>query len=214
MKTYTLPLIALAFGAGVLVADQASQTSQSTTSQGGTTTATASGSAQVGGSASSSSSGQGRTSTAGSGGGQRWSVTRPTHVAIYSPNPVGNNASVASASIWQDQARYFQLLGNQGKLLYAGPWRAGGGALLILNCESDQEAQNLVDEDPVVKSLMFVANVKGWSVSYIGPWVVSPEPGARGGPTDSTSGGSSGSSTGKGSGGSSTSSSQSGGGQD
>jgi uncharacterized protein YciI len=132
-------------------------------------------------------------------------------VAIYSPNPVGNNTGVASASIWKDQARYFQLLGNQGKLLYAGPWRAGGGALLILNCESDQEAQNLVDEDPVVKSLMFVANVKGWNVNYIGPWVASPQPGNAGGAPGATGGGGSGSSTGKGGGGSSTSSTKSGG---
>lgn len=203
---FSVPLLVLAIG-GLTIAQQttSSSTSQST---GGSASASSSASsrAQAGGGqgASARAGGSQTGSGAASSNGERMKVTRPTHVIVYSPNPVaqGNSSSTVSQSVWEDQKKYYEMLGMQGKLLYAGPWRDMPGALLIVCCQNDQEAQNIADEDPAVKSTLFVGNVKAWNVTYIGPFVVQPD----------RSGGTSGASTGRGGGAVNSSGSQSGGG--
>ncbi len=191
MKGLTLPLVAVAFAVGFTAAQQQTQTSQSTsqTSQGNASaSSSASSSARSGGRQSASSAKGGN--AAATGGSQKWTITRPTHAILYSPNPVGANTGLTvSPSLWEDQKKYYEMLGKEGKLLYAGPWREGAGAMLIVHCESDQDAQNIADEDPVVKSLMYVGNVRAWNVTYIGPWVVVPEKASQSSGTATRSGG-------------------------
>ncbi len=181
MKGLTLPLLALTFVAGFTVAQQQTQQSQSA-SQGNATS-----------SASSSAPSAGQQGATVSKAASKWTVAKPTHAIFYSPNPVGagNTAATISPSLWDDQKKYFELLGKEGKLLYAGPYRDGVGAMLILNCENDQAAQLIADEDPVVKSMLYVAHVRAWNVTYIGPWVVMPDKSqqTQGGATTTRSGG-------------------------
>lgn len=187
----SVPLLILAIG-GLTIAQQTS--SSSSRSQTGNSSASSSSSsrAQAGGSqAASARAGGGQAGTGSANStGQKLKVTRPTHVIVYSPNPVGsgNSRSTVSQSLWDDQKRYYELLGQDGKLLYAGPWRDSNGALLIVNCASDQDAQNIADEDPVVKATLYVANVKAWNVTYIGPWVVQPDRSSGGGQTSPSGG--------------------------
>jgi uncharacterized protein YciI len=184
MKVLTLPLLAVAFAAGYTIAQngQTTQQSQSTSqsSQGtASSSSSASSSARAGGQQAASAANRGGAGQTAAGQGQaaKWKIARPTHAVFYAPNPVGagNSATTISPSLWEDQKKYYELLGKQGKLLYAGPWRDGNGAMIILNCESDQEAQGIADEDPVVKSLLYVGNIRAWNVTYIGPWVAVPD---------------------------------------
>lgn len=94
-------------------------------------------------------------------------ITRPTHVIVYSPNPLGSPAN-ASRAIWSDQSVYWKRQEERGKLLYSGPWIDGQGALMVLNCENDADAQDIADQDPVVKVNLFLAHVRGWNVSLVG----------------------------------------------
>lgn len=70
---------------------------------------------------------------------------------------------------------YWKRQEEQGKLLYAGPWRDGPGALMVLNCANDGEAQDIADQDPVVKANLYVAQVRGWNVTMVGRGVIQTE---------------------------------------
>ena len=188
----SVPLLVLAIG-GLTIAQQTSTSTSQSQSGGSSASSGSSSRAQAGGSQGASARSGG--SQAGSGSanssGTKFKITRPTHVIVYSPNPVGggNSASTVSPSLWEDQKRYYEMLGQEGKLLYAGPWRDEKGALLIVCCQSDQDAQNIADEDPAVKATLYVGNVKAWNVTYIGPWVVQPDRSNGGGQASKSSGG-------------------------
>lgn len=98
------------------------------------------------------------------------SIARPTHVIVYSTNPTGS-LSTASAAIWADQAVYWKRQEERGKLLYAGPMTPDG-ALMVLKCANNFEAQDIADQDPVVKANLFLAHARPWSVSMIGRGVI------------------------------------------
>jgi uncharacterized protein YciI len=98
-------------------------------------------------------------------------ITRPTHVIVYAPNPIGS-PNTASRAIWEDQSVYWRRQEERGKLLYSGPWTSGPGGMMVLNCENDAEAQDIADQDPVVKANLFLAQVRGWNVSQVGRGVL------------------------------------------
>jgi len=181
-----LPVLAGALVAGFAFAQtqssQQSSQSSSQTSNGSASSssrASSSASAQAGGSKSASSRAGGSQSGTGSATGGSFQIVRPTHAIFYTPNPVGGSktAGTVSPSLWEDQKKYYEMLGREGTLLYAGPWRDGNGAMLIVNCPNDQQAQNVADEDPVVKSVLYVANVRAWNVTYVGPGIIKAESG-------------------------------------
>lgn len=151
-------------------------TSTSQTSSGqASSSASASSKASAGGSfngfAAGQQSGSGKGSGSGSSSGVK--VTKPTHVIVYSPNPTGNGGG--SREIWEDQTVYWKRQEERGKLLYAGPWRDGPGALMVLNCTNDAEAQDIADQDPVVKANLYIAQVRSWNVTMIGRGVIQLE---------------------------------------
>lgn len=183
--TRTLPALAALVLIGFAVAQTSTSgsTSQST-SNSGSASSSSSSRAQAGASSSTggsfggqfggskSATGTGSGTGSGSGGNANVKVTRPTHVIVYSPNPTGGGGG--SEAIWADQAVYWRKQDERGKLLYAGPWTEGNGALMVLACENDAEAQDIADQDPVVKANLYVAQAKGWNVTMIGRNVVQP----------------------------------------
>lgn len=104
-------------------------------------------------------------------------LTRPTHVIVYSPSPTGS-LSNASRAIWEDQAVYWRRQEERGKLLYAGPLM-GQGAMMVLNCENDADAQDIADQDPVVKANLFVAQARAWNVSLVGRGAIQIDRGSQ-----------------------------------
>lgn len=152
----------------------ASSSSSSRAQAGGSSSAGGSFGGQFGGQfgGSKAASGTGSGTGSGSGSNANVKVTRPTHVIVYSPNPTGGGGG--SEAIWADQAVYWRKLDERGKLLYAGPWTQGKGALMVLVCEDDAEAQDIADQDPVVKANLYLAQARGWSVTMIGRNVVQP----------------------------------------
>lgn len=179
--TRTLPALAALVLIGFAVAQTTTSGSSSqSTSSSGSASSSASSRAQAGGSASAGGSFGGQFSGSksasgggsGSGSGGNVKVTRPTHVIVYSPNPSGGGGG--SQAIWADQAVYWRRQDERGKLLYAGPWTQANGALMVLACEDDAEAQDIADQDPVVKANLYIAQVRGWNVTMIGRNVVQP----------------------------------------
>lgn len=169
-----LPVLAGALVAGFALAqNQTSGSTQTSSSSQGSASSTARAGGSASGSGSKSTSAQAGGSQSGTAGG-KYRITKPTHAIFYSVNPVGGSrtAQTAAASLWADQKKYYEMLDRQGNLLYAGPWADGNGAMLLVRCSSDQEAQTIADEDPVVKTLLYVANVRAWNVTAVGRAVV------------------------------------------
>lgn len=145
--------------------------SSSQASSSASTNSKASAGGSFGGSFSGQQSGSGKGSGSSNSGGVK--ITKPTHVIVYSPNPTGNGGG--SREIWEDQTVYWKRQEERGKLLYAGPWRDGPGAMMVLNCANDAEAQDIADQDPVVKANLYIAQVRGWNVTMIGRGVIQME---------------------------------------
>jgi len=105
-------------------------------------------------------------------------LTRPTHVIVFSPNPIGS-PDTASRAIWEDQSVYWRRQEERGKLLYTGPWAGSQGGMMVLNCENDAEAQDIADQDPVVKANLYLAQVRGWNVTLVGRGAIQIDRGSR-----------------------------------
>ncbi len=62
-----------------------------------------------------------------------------------------------------DHLRYISELYNQGKVFMAGPYEDGSGGLVIYECASVQEANELASQDPAVTSGARTVVVHSWS---------------------------------------------------
>lgn len=182
---YTLPALAVALVAGISIAQQTQTQQSSSTShtQGGSGTATASSSAKASSSQSARAGGTQSGNGSSTSGGGSIKLARPNYAVFYTRNPVGagNSAATVSPSLFEDQKKYWEMLGEQGNLLYAGPWRDNDGGMMILSCKNDGEAQLIADQDPLVRANLYVANVRAWNVTYVGPGVAMPDMGQTGG---------------------------------
>ncbi len=59
---------------------------------------------------------------------------------------------------------YLAKLKDEGKLLMSGPLRDGTGALIVFSVATQQEAEALTANDPLVRAGVYKANVRAWSV--------------------------------------------------
>jgi len=69
-------------------------------------------------------------------------------------------------SVLEQHTAYFQDLGKQGKCLFAGPFvdqttELGGGIYSFI-CETETEARNLADNDPLVKDGLYSYKMCEW----------------------------------------------------
>lgn len=63
---------------------------------------------------------------------------------------------------------YLKAQYDEGKLLASGP--RGGGALILLQADSEADAREILDGDPFMKSgIVTDLDIEEWTVVY-GPW--------------------------------------------
>lgn len=137
---------------------QQSSNSQSTSQTGNShATASSSSSASSNGSRSASGNQQGF----GSGSDSQWSAT-PTHAYILSPS--GNSAP----NVLKAHRDYLTALNRSGQVLLAGPWRDLPGEMIVIMVKSDDEANQIVNRDPLVVAGGAKADLRAWS-PYLTP---------------------------------------------
>lgn len=59
---------------------------------------------------------------------------------------------------------YLARLKDEGKLLMSGPLRDGTAALVVFSVGSQQEAETLTGNDPLVRNGVYKSKVMAWSV--------------------------------------------------
>jgi uncharacterized protein YciI len=64
--------------------------------------------------------------------------------------------------------QYLTELREKGKLAISGPFTEGGGALIVLEADSKEEAEALVQADPFTKAGVFLSYViRPWNPIFI-----------------------------------------------
>ncbi len=156
-------IVLCAFAIGAFAFAQQTSTNQSTSNtqangQNGRTSATAS--------ASSGASSSGRNSGSGSGSSSSLvSNRKPTHAVVWFPGEKWvEGKSTTQQPFFKEHTDYLMVLLKQGKNIMSGPWRDEPGGLTLLRVNNDQEAQQIVENDPMVKNEVLTAQVKGWVV--------------------------------------------------
>ena len=61
---------------------------------------------------------------------------------------------------------FIQELKDEGKFVAAGKWSDNSGGMLILRAESIEEACEIAEEDPLIKSGAVQHDVKEWDATF------------------------------------------------
>lgn len=72
--------------------------------------------------------------------------------------------STQEQPLFKEHMDYLLLLLRAGKNIMSGPWRDEPGGLTLLRANSDLEADQLIENDPMVKAGILNAEVKAWNV--------------------------------------------------
>jgi uncharacterized protein YciI len=81
--------------------------------------------------------------------GPGWDKTKPVREQRY----------------WDEHAQYIDRLYDEGKIMLAGPFPDGSGAMLVVRTETEQEARRLFDGDIwVEKDMLDRGEVKPWQM--------------------------------------------------
>ncbi|MGW2937226.1 YciI family protein [Streptomyces sp. NPDC001156] len=59
---------------------------------------------------------------------------------------------------------YLAKLYAEGTLMFSGPFNDGRGGMAILHCDSLQQARNIYQESPVVRSGHATSDVREWNI--------------------------------------------------
>lgn len=146
---------ALAWSQGT--SSQSQQTSEKRqTSQSGTGRASASSSASA------SSNGGQRASASGGGSQSASSLPKPTHALFY--RIVGEDGSV-SERVMQAHNEYLVSLARAGRVILSGPWRDEPGEMTLVQVRTDEQADEIIANDPAVKAGAMTGERKAWRVN-------------------------------------------------
>jgi len=148
----------LAFLTMTMMGQQTSQSQSSNQTGNSKATASSSSAASAGGTRNAAAGQQGF----GFGSGSALAAPRPTHAYTLTPN------RSTSPEVEQSHRDYLLRLGLANKVLYAGPWRDLPGELVIVAAKDDEEAKQLVANDPAVASTAFAAELRAWK-PYLAP---------------------------------------------
>lgn len=67
--------------------------------------------------------------------------------------------------LWDGHAAFMDKLFDAGKVMLAGPYADGSGALVIVEGEDENEARHIFDADPwVVADILTAGEVKRWHI--------------------------------------------------
>jgi len=71
----------------------------------------------------------------------------------------------ARARVRPDHLTYLQALADEGKVVLAGPVDDGSGALMVLHVDSEEQARQIIADDPYTASGVGVDHVlRAWDV--------------------------------------------------
>src|SRR3712207_4006010 len=81
--------------------------------------------------------------------GPAWDATKPARQQLY----------------WDEHAGYIDRLYEAGKIMLAGPFPDGSGALLVVRTETEQEARTMFDGDIwVEKDMLDCGEIRRWQM--------------------------------------------------
>ena len=76
-----------------------------------------------------------------------------------------SDRSAREQPYWTEHAQFIDRLFEAGKILLAGPFDDGSGALLIVAVENEKAAQTFFDDDPwTIQNILRKGEVKAWQI--------------------------------------------------
>jgi uncharacterized protein len=83
--------------------------------------------------------------------------------------PVGSHwrkgVYVREQPLWDEHAAFVDKLFDDGRVLLAGPYEDGSGALIVVEHESEDAARRLFDDDPwTIHDILRTGEVKAWRI--------------------------------------------------
>jgi len=76
-----------------------------------------------------------------------------------------SDRSAQEQPYWTEHAQFIDRLFEAGKILLAGPFDDGSGALLIVAVENEEAAQTFFDDDPwTIQNILGKGEVKAWQI--------------------------------------------------
>lgn len=67
-----------------------------------------------------------------------------------------------------EHSRYVEKLAKEKKLLVGGPFKDLSGAILIIQADSEAEARQIMENDPIVKDKVVKAEIHAWHAAIKG----------------------------------------------
>lgn len=86
-----------------------------------------------------------------------------TYLVIYRPGPAWPEGKGLAELPLRDHGRYMLSLYGKGLMKQAGPLTDDTGGAVVLEVSGATEAREIVDNDPAVKSGIFVAELHPWA---------------------------------------------------
>ncbi|MFD7446807.1 YciI family protein [Streptomyces sp. NPDC059909] len=73
---------------------------------------------------------------------------------------------IPGKEVSEAQQAFLAKLHNEGTLMLSGPFNDGAGGMAILRCDSLEQARNIYQESPVIRSGVATADVREWNVVW------------------------------------------------
>lgn len=64
---------------------------------------------------------------------------------------------------------YLVSLAKEGKVVFAGPWRDEQGGMSLIRVRTDEQAEEVLANDPAAKAGFITGEVKAWKVTLSAP---------------------------------------------
>lgn len=89
-----------------------------------------------------------------------------TYVVLRKAGPAWvSTKPVREQPYWDEHAEFIDRLFEAGKIMLAGPFSDGNGALLIVKTETEEEAKTIFDDDPwVIQDIQDRGEVRRWQI--------------------------------------------------
>lgn len=122
-------------------------------------------SSQQSGNASAKSSASGYATGGGTASGNAFSPAKPTHAILWMPGDRWEEGKrTEEQPLFREHAEYLKSFVKSGKNYMSGPWRDDPGGLTLLRVKTDEEAQAILDNDPMVKAGVLDGEIRAWIV--------------------------------------------------
>jgi uncharacterized protein YciI len=87
---------------------------------------------------------------------------KTTYLVVYRPGPSWLAGKPLAGQPLRDHGRYMVELYGKGTLKFAGPFLDDSGGAMVMEADTESDAQALVAADPAVKGAIMIADVRPW----------------------------------------------------